>query len=137
MTTVEILFRLSGQPTETAAFALANAREVYGIRRLSFDRTENTLLVEYDATRLNAAIVTQLVRRSGLELIEELPAPEPIVVTEAPAAAPVVETKPGSVVSPSPQTLPPPTRPAASSPAASSPAVPAPPGSPAPPAPLP
>jgi hypothetical protein len=132
MTTVEILFRLSGQPTETAAFALANAREVYGIRRLSFDRTGNTLLVEYDATRLNAAVVTQLVRRSGLELIEELPAPEPVVVAEAPAAAPVVDTKPAAVVNPSPQTTP-----VASTPAASTPAVPPPPGAPASPAPLP
>ena len=127
MTTVEILFRLSGQPTETAAFALANAREVYGIRRISFDRTENTLLVEYDATRLNAAVVTQLVRRSGLELIEELPVPEPVVVVEAPAAAPVVDTKPAATVNPSPQTLP----------AAKTPAVPPSPGAPPSPAPLP
>jgi hypothetical protein len=73
MTTVDIIFRYKGQPSETAVFALGNAREVYGIRRLFFDREASTLLVEYDATRLNAATVTQLVRRSGLELIEELP----------------------------------------------------------------
>jgi len=73
MTTVEIVFRYSGQPSEAAVFALANAREVYGIRRLSFDREASTLLVEYDATRLNAATVTQLVRRSGFELVEEVP----------------------------------------------------------------
>jgi len=88
MTTVEIVFRYSGQPSEVETFALANAREVYGIRRLSFDRAASTLLVEYDATRLNAATVTQLVRRSGLQLIEEvplvLPPPEPEV---APVAA--------------------------------------------------
>jgi hypothetical protein len=124
MTTVEILFRLSGQPTETAAFALANAKDVYGIRRLSFDRAEKTLLVEYDATRLNAAVVTQLVRRSGLELIEEVPPPEP-VVAEAPAAAPVVDTKPAATLNPSPQTLP----------SAKTPAVPPPPGAPPSPAP--
>jgi hypothetical protein len=89
MTTVEILFRYSGQPSETETFALANAREVYGIRRLSFDRAASTLLVEYDATRLNAATVTQLVRRSGLELIEELPLVLPAPPPEpAPAAAP-------------------------------------------------
>jgi hypothetical protein len=84
MTTVDILFRYSGQPSEQAAFALANAREVYGIRHLSFDRDASTLLVEYDATRLNAATVTQLVRRSGLELIEELrPVPPPAPVVDA------------------------------------------------------
>jgi len=79
MTTVEILFRYSGQPSEPEVFALANAREVYGIRRLSFDRDASTIRVEYDATRLTAATVTQLVRRSGLELIEQLPPrpPEP------------------------------------------------------------
>jgi hypothetical protein len=89
MTTVEILFRYSGQPSEPEIFALANAREVYGIRHLSFDRAASTLLVEYDATRLNAAMVTQLVRRSGLELIEELPVlpPPPPPAEAAPAAA--------------------------------------------------
>lgn len=89
MTTVDILFRYSGQPSEPEIFALANAREVYGIRRLSFDREASTLLVEYDATRLNAATVTQLVRRSGLELIEELPLVLPAPPPEpAPSAAP-------------------------------------------------
>jgi len=89
MTTVEILFRYSGPPSEAAVFALANAREVYGIRRLSFDREASTLLVEYDATRLNPAMVTQLVGRSGLQIAEELPliVPPPPPET-APAEAP-------------------------------------------------
>lgn len=86
MTTVDIIFRYSGQPSESELFALGNAREVYGIRRLSFDRAASTLLVEYDATRLNAATVTSLVRRSGLQLIEELPALPP--PEAAPAEAP-------------------------------------------------
>lgn len=87
MTTVEILFRYTAPPTEAVAFALADTREVYGIRRLTFDRTARTLRVEYDATRLNAATVTQLMRQAGLEITNELPlilpppAPEP-----APAA---------------------------------------------------
>jgi hypothetical protein len=54
-------------------FALANTGEVYGIRRLNFDRAARTLRVEYDATRLNAATVTKLVRQAGLEIVEELP----------------------------------------------------------------
>jgi hypothetical protein len=86
MTTVEILFRYAEAPSETQVLALAQARDVYGIRRLSFDREAHTLRVEYDATRLNAAMVTQLVRRAGVQVAEELPliplpAPEP-----APAA---------------------------------------------------
>lgn len=87
MTTVEIVFKYTGHPSETEAFALANAREVYGIRRLSFDRAASTLLVEYDATRLNAATVTQLVRRSGFQLVEELPPPPPPAALDAPAVA--------------------------------------------------
>jgi hypothetical protein len=73
MTTVEILFRYAAPPTESALVALAGARDVYGIRRLSFDRAARTLRVEYDATRLNAATVAGLVRQAGIEIAGELP----------------------------------------------------------------
>ena len=96
MTTVEILFRYKGQPSESEIFALSNAREVYGIRRLSFDRQASTLLVEYDATRLNAATVTQLVRRSGLELIEEVPPPIPELPPVPPPVQPSVGPSPAA-----------------------------------------
>jgi copper chaperone CopZ len=87
MTSVEILFRTAAQPSSIDAVtrALANIREVYGIRRLSFDRAARTLRVEYDATRLNAAAIAKLVRQAGLEIEADLPliAPQP-----APAPAP-------------------------------------------------
>ena len=87
MTTVEILFRYTAPPTEQVALALASVRDVYGIRKLVLDRNASTLRVEFDATRLNAAVVTNLVRNSGLEVAEELslipPPPEP---APAPAA---------------------------------------------------
>jgi hypothetical protein len=72
MTEVEILFRYAAPPTETVVQALARTREVYGFRRLSFDRAARTLRVEYDATRLDAAAVTQLIRQAGLEIAAEL-----------------------------------------------------------------
>jgi hypothetical protein len=72
MTTVEILLPYTTPPTEAVTFALATTKDVYGIRRLSFDRAARTLRVEYDATRLNAASVTKLVREAGLELAEAL-----------------------------------------------------------------
>ena len=78
MTTVEILFSYTTPPTESVASALGSTKDVYGIRRLSFDRAARTLRVEYDATRLNAATVTQLVRQAGLEIaaaIQEAPVP--------------------------------------------------------------
>jgi hypothetical protein len=85
MTTVEILYSYKTPPTESAVIALAGAKEVYGIRHLSFDRVARTLRLEYDATRLTAAAVTNLVRQAGLEIDAELPLipPQP-----APEAAP-------------------------------------------------
>jgi len=87
MTTTDIVLRYTAPPTEAVAFALGKAREVYGIRRLCFDREAHTLRVEYDATRLNAADVVQLVRSAGLQVVEEvqvaLPPPAPVA---APAA---------------------------------------------------
>jgi len=83
MTTVEIVYRYAAAPTEQVATALARARDVYGIRQLSFDRTARTLRIEFDATRLNPAAVTRLLRETGLELEEE-----PLQIAESAAAAP-------------------------------------------------
>jgi hypothetical protein len=84
MTTVEISYRYAAAPTERVATALARARDVYGIRRLSFDRDARTLRIEFDATRLNAAAVTKLLRETGLEIEEE----PPLLATPAPASTP-------------------------------------------------
>jgi hypothetical protein len=73
MTTVEILFRYNTAPTEQVAMALARTRDVYGIRHVRFDQQARTVRVEYDATRLTAAVVHNLVREAGLEIVEELP----------------------------------------------------------------
>jgi len=83
MTTVDIVYRYATPPTERVALALARTHDVYGIRKLSFDRASNTLRVEYDATRLNAAAVTKLVRETGLDIAED----EPLLPAPAPAAA--------------------------------------------------
>jgi hypothetical protein len=91
MTTMEILFRYAEPPSETVTLALANTREVYGIRRLTFDRAARTLRVEYDATRLNAAAVTRLARQAGLQIEAILP-----LIPEQPAQEPKLEPKPTS-----------------------------------------
>ena len=47
------------------------------------------MLVEYDATRLNAGMITGLLRRAGLEIVEELPLiPPPAPVPDVAAAEP-------------------------------------------------
>jgi hypothetical protein len=73
MTTVDILYSYTTPPTEHAVLALANTKDVYGIRRLSFDYAARTLRVEYDATRLTAAAVTRLILQTGIEIAGELP----------------------------------------------------------------
>jgi hypothetical protein len=83
MTTVEILFRFTAPPNESVAFALAGTRDVYGIRRLVLDPVARTVRVEYDATRLNAATVTRLIRMTGLDVAEELPLIPPVTEPEA------------------------------------------------------
>jgi hypothetical protein len=85
MTTVDILFRYAAPPSEAQVFALANARDVYGVRRICFDHAARTVQVEFDATRLNAAMVTQLIRRAGVQITEELA----LIPQRAPEPAPV------------------------------------------------
>ena len=67
--------------------ALAHARDVYGIRQLKFDRAARTLRIEYDATRLNAAAVTKLVREAGLDIALDITESEPLLAAPAPVAA--------------------------------------------------
>jgi hypothetical protein len=88
MTQLEVLYRYEQHPTEAAMVALGKTREVYGIRGIQMDQQKKTIQVEYDATRLNKAIVAELVRRAGLDIVEELSLipPQP-VETAAPAAA--------------------------------------------------
>lgn len=91
MTQLEVLYRYEQHPTEAAMFALGNTREVYGIRRIHLDQEWKTIRVEYDATRLNKQVVWQLLRGTGIDIVEELPLipPQPPaeLAAEAPAAA--------------------------------------------------
>jgi hypothetical protein len=88
MTQLEVLYRYEHHPSEAAMFAIGKMCEVYGVRRIKLDPEWSTIRVEYDATRLNKQIVHQLLRRAGIDLVEELPLIPPQPPAE-PAAAPV------------------------------------------------
>ncbi len=88
MTTVEILFCYATPPAEAVTRARASPRDVYGIRRFSFDPAARTLRVEYDATRLNAAAVAKLVREAGLDIAPETPADPSLASPPLPQSAP-------------------------------------------------
>jgi hypothetical protein len=88
MTQLEVLYRYESHPTETAMFALGRLREVYGIRRIKVDEEWKTIRVEYDATRLNRPTIFQLLRGTGIAVVEELPLIPPQQAAPAAPAAP-------------------------------------------------
>jgi hypothetical protein len=72
MTTVDIVFRYSTPPDESVAISINRMREVYGVRKIAFDEKESTIRVEYDATRLDATEISNLLRNAGLDLKERV-----------------------------------------------------------------
>jgi hypothetical protein len=91
MTQLEVLYRYEMHPAEAALSALGAARQVYGIRRVQIDEAWKTIRVEYDATRMNKDVVVQLLRRCGIDIVEEMPLIPPQPVQEeiaAPATPP-------------------------------------------------
>ncbi|MHB1936555.1 MAG: hypothetical protein ACYCOR_08205 [Acidobacteriaceae bacterium] len=86
-TNIDVCFSYTQHPTEDTMRAVADLYDVYGIRRVRLKQAERTVLVEYDATRLSAAVVFQLLRRAGLSVTEEIspfpPAPPPAPAPEA------------------------------------------------------
>jgi len=66
------MYRYGTAPSEQAVLALSKVRDVYGVRRLEVRETEKTVLVEYDSSRLNEALIHQLLRRAGLDIVETI-----------------------------------------------------------------
>ncbi|HEY4048893.1 MAG TPA: hypothetical protein VGM27_18675 [Acidobacteriaceae bacterium] len=89
-TNLDVLFRYEQQPSEASMVALANVHEVYGIRRIHVNEREKTILVEFDFTRLTRAVVAQLLRGTGIDIVEEIPLipPQPEPEAAAPSPAP-------------------------------------------------
>ena len=72
MTQLEVRFRYGSTPTEREMRAIDNLRDVYGIRRVTFDEKERTVRVEFDASRLKEPTVASLLRRAGIDVREKL-----------------------------------------------------------------
>lgn len=89
MTQLDVMYQYGSAPSEAAIMALAQVRKVYGIRNLQINEAEKTIRVEYDATRLTEPIVHQLLRRSGVDILERvsLLPPQPQPIAAAPAAS--------------------------------------------------
>jgi hypothetical protein len=52
--------------------AVDGIREVYGIRRVSFNEKQQTVRVEFDASRFKEPVVANLLRRAGLDILERV-----------------------------------------------------------------
>ncbi len=87
-TNLDVLYRYELHPTEAAMTALGKARGVYGIRKIVLDEQQKTMRVEFDFTRLNRAVVAQLLRDAGIDIVEELSLVPPPPVPEEPATPP-------------------------------------------------
>lgn len=72
MTQLDVSYRYGNAPSEAEMRALDNVREVYGVRRITFDEKQNIVRVEFDASRLSEPAIASLLRRAGVDLKEKL-----------------------------------------------------------------
>jgi len=68
MTQLEVAYHYDGTPGEKSMRALAGMREVYGIRRISFDVKERIVRVEFDASRMKEPVIAGLLREAGVDI---------------------------------------------------------------------
>ena len=76
MTPLNITLPYDRTPSERALRAMDQVREVYGIRRVSFDKKARAVQVEYDASRLRPSDVASLLTAAGIALQEWPPQAE-------------------------------------------------------------
>ena len=72
MTQLEVAYRYGNPPTEAEMRAISALREIYGIRRITFDPKLQTVRVEFDASRLKEPVIASLLREAGLDVQEKL-----------------------------------------------------------------
>ena len=72
MTYLDVVFRYGAAPGENELRAIDSMREVYGVRRVQFNQKEQTVRVEFDASRLNQNAVARLLRQAGIDVGEPL-----------------------------------------------------------------
>lgn len=68
MTLVDVTFPYRVPPGEQQMSALGCVREVYGVRKISFDEADRTVTVEYDISRLAEGDIAALLGAAGLDL---------------------------------------------------------------------
>ena len=77
MTSVQITFRYDGLIRPEMLPRTQERQDYFGIRKMRLDEANRLITVDYDATRLDAAGVTAVLRRVGIPVVERVPATEP------------------------------------------------------------
>ena len=72
MTSLDVVFRYGRQPGGAELRAIDSLREVYGIRSVKFNEKEQTVRVDFDASRMKEDTVASLLRRAGVDLKDKL-----------------------------------------------------------------
>jgi hypothetical protein len=72
MTQLDVAYRYGAAPGEAEMRAMDSVREVYGVRRITFEEKEKVVRVEFDASRLKEPAIAALLRRAGVDLRERL-----------------------------------------------------------------
>jgi len=72
MTQLEVAYRYGRSPGEPELRAINSMREVYGVRRVTFNEKERIVRVEFDASRFKEPVVARLLRLAGLDIEERL-----------------------------------------------------------------
>lgn len=72
MTQMEVAYRYGEAVVEQNMRGIESLREVYGIRKITFDPNARIVRVEYDASRLQEPVVAGLLRRAGIDVEEKL-----------------------------------------------------------------
>jgi hypothetical protein len=72
MTQMEVAYRYAGSLGERTMRALDDVREVYGVRRLTLDKKQQIVRVEFDASRFKEPVIAGLLRRAGVDIQEKL-----------------------------------------------------------------
>ena len=72
MTQMEVAYHFGTSPGEAEMRAVDSLREVYGIRRVTFDSKQRIVRVEFDASRFKEPVVVGLLRHAGVDIQERL-----------------------------------------------------------------
>jgi hypothetical protein len=72
MTQLEVAYHYHAPLREATMRALDNMREVYGVRKISFNERDHIVRVEFDASRFKEPVIAGLLRGTGLDLGDQL-----------------------------------------------------------------